>query len=139
MGYFSELEIDYPSKLSYCEACDQPLVTAVCLWCHPAGVTSAPSPALPRCPCGHIPGSGFCRCGQPFSAVLPRVVGVGGSAVVASSLRAPSGLVALCAFPVWSVAASFARACPGLFGVVPPVIRRAGPGWVVSVPISSRW
>jgi hypothetical protein len=58
--------------------------------------------------------------------------------VAASSRRAPCGLVALCVFPIWSSAATFARACPALFGVVPPIVRRAGPAWVVSVPISSR-
>jgi hypothetical protein len=95
-------------------------------------------PAL-SCPCGRPLGSAFCRCGRAFSAVLPRALGAGaGLVVVASSRRAPSGLVALCAFPVWSSAATFARVCPALFGVVPPIVRRAGPAWVVSVPISSR-
>lgn len=99
----------------------------------------APPPALLRCPCGRLLGSGFCRCGRILSSVVPRALGAGaGVVVVASSRHAPSGLVALCAFPVWSAAAVFARACPGLFGVVPPFVRRAGPGWVVSVPISSR-
>lgn len=93
----------------------------------------------PRCRCGRVLGSGFCRCGRAFSAVAARAVGSGaGCVVVRSSLRAPCRLVALCAFPVWSWASAFARRCPALFGVVPPVVRRSGPGWVVSVPVSSR-
>ena len=94
------------------------------------------------CLCGRLLGSAFCRCGRAFSAVAPRALGVGaGSVVVATSRRAPSGLVALCAFAGpsgWASAAAFARACPALFGVVPPFVRRSGPAWVVSVPVSSR-
>ena len=96
-----------------------------------------------HCPCGQRAGSSFCRCGRAFSAVAPRALGVGaGSVVVASSRRAPCGLVALCAFAGphgFAQACRFARACPALFGVVPPFVRRAGPAWVVSVPVSSAY
>jgi hypothetical protein len=105
-----------------------------------------PASAMPSrfasqlCPCGRPLGTAFgCRCGRAFSAVLPRAEGAGAlSVVVACSQRAPCGLVALCSFPVWSQAATFARACPALFGVVPPFVRRSGPAWIVSVPINSR-
>ena len=94
--------------------------------------------SVARCRCGVPVGSSACRCGRCFSAVaslLPR----GASAVVASSRRAPAGLVAVCSFAAWPAAAAFARRAPALFGVVSPVVRRAGPAWVVSVPVSSRF
>jgi hypothetical protein len=101
---------------------------------------AAPTLALPCCPCGRFLGSAFCRCGRIFSSVVPRALGSGARAAIAAPSRhAPSGLVARCVFPVWSQAVSFARACPALFGVVSPFVRRAGSAWVVSVPISSRW
>ena len=90
------------------------------------------------CPCGAGWGSSRCFCGRALSAVAPRAVGSGAVGVaVAASRRAPSGLVAWCAFGVWASAVSFAQACPGLFGVVSPVVRRRGALWVVSVPVSS--
>jgi hypothetical protein len=101
--------------------------------------------SLPRCPCGRVRGSAFCRCGRAFSDVAPRAEDAGaGVVVIAPSRRAPAGLVALLgrgyrALTIWSQAAAFARACPALFGVVPPFVRRSGPAWIVSVPISSRW
>jgi hypothetical protein len=101
--------------------------------------TTLSSAVFPLCPCGIRKGFDGCRCGQPFSAVEIRAVGAGALCVVAaSSRRAPAGMVALGAFPLWSQAASFARACPRMFGVVPPFVRRSVNAWIVSVPVSSR-
>ncbi len=94
--------------------------------------------ALLICPCGRLLGSAFCRCGRAFSAVAPRALGVGAASVQPStSQHAPSGLVAACRFAQFAPAAAFARACPGLFGVVPPFVRREHGGWLVRVPVSS--
>jgi hypothetical protein len=104
-------------------------------------IISSSSPAsLPTCPCGRPLGSGLCRCGRAFSAVAPRAFGVGASSVLLRPSRhAPCGLVASCFFRSFRAAASFARACPGLFGVVPPRIHMVGirAGWIVRVPVSS--
>lgn len=146
MSYFSELAISHPSALRYCATCDQPLAAGRCSWCHPAAAPTfvqAQRTTSLICACGQRLGSSYCRCGRIFSAVAPRALGAGASTVVvATSRRAPSGLVALCAFAGpsgFSSACTFARACPGLFGVVSPFVRRSGPAWVVSVPIHARW
>lgn len=90
------------------------------------------------CPCGHLLGSAFCRCGRRFAAVAPMALGVGASSVLLRPSRhAPAGLVASCFFRSFAAACAWARLCPGLFGVVAPRIRMVGirAGWVVRVPV----
>jgi hypothetical protein len=71
-------------------------------------------------------------------AVHPMAMRAGARAVAwRPSRHAPSGLVALCFFESLHKAAAWARRSPGLFGVSAPVIRRRGPFWAVSVPVSS--
>ncbi len=91
------------------------------------------------CPCGQLLGSFRCRCGRRFAAVAPLAFGAGASSVLLRSSRhAPAGLVASCFFRSFASAAAWARACHGLFGVVPPRVRVVGhrAGWVVRVPVS---
>lgn len=90
------------------------------------------------CPCGRPRGSAFCRCGRTLSAVAPLALGAGAVSVRPwSSRHAPSGLVASCFFRSFAAACVWAKACPALFGVVPPRVRRSGHGWLVRVPVSS--
>jgi hypothetical protein len=63
------------------------------------------------------------------------------SVFLGQSSRSPSGVVLRCSFGRWLCAARFARRWAGRLGV-PVVVRVAGAGWSVSVPVflgSSRW